>query len=134
MEPPSIFRLFAALVLGWLVPGAGHVLYGRRAKALYFGSLILLAFGVGLWLGDGLVVNTAKFGIYLVAQIWIGGPTLLTLEVMGRQRITHDIPFLDAGLLFTAVAGLLNLVVLVDLFETHLKERDAAKPAPSSAA
>jgi hypothetical protein len=125
-----MIRLLSALALGWLVPGAGHVLYGRRAKAAYFAVLLLATFFVGLWLGDGACVNVTKFGIYLVAQIWMGAPTLLTLHATRFDRITHDIPFLDAGLLFTAIAGLLNLVVLVDLIEIHLKEREARAVAP----
>lgn len=125
-----MIRLLAAIVLGWLIPGAGHVLYGRRAKAAYFAFLLSLTFFVGLWLGDGACVNGTKFGIYLIAQIWIGAPTLLTLQATRFDRITHDIPFLDAGLLFTAIAGLLNLVVLVDLVEIHLKERETRQVAP----
>lgn len=124
-----MFRLIFALVLGWLLPGAGHTLYGRHAKAAYFGVLILATFAVGLWLGDGLCVNTAKFGIYLIAQIWIGAPTLITLQATRFDRIVDDVPYLDSGLLFTAIAGLLNLVVLVDLVEIHLKEREAADAA-----
>ena len=120
-------RLLSALVLGWLIPGAGHFLYGRKAKAIYFGVLILLAFAVGMWLGEGCVVHSVKFGLYLIAQIWVGGPTLLALDLTKFERITGDIPYLDVGLLFTAVAGLLNIVVLVDLYETHLRDRDAAK-------
>lgn len=133
MNPPSTARIGLALALGWLVPGAGHVLFGRKAKAVYFGVLILILFVIGFWLGDERVVSANRYGLYLLAQIWVGGPTLLALVATQHLRVTYDIHFHDAGLLFTAVAGLLNLVVLVDLYEIYLRERgeqDAAtRPA-----
>jgi hypothetical protein len=132
MDRPSNLRLLLALALGWLLPGAGHALYGRRDKALYFGVLILLAFAIGLWLGEGKVVSVDRYGLYLLAQIWLGGPTLIALAATRDTRITAGVEFLDAGLLFTAAAGLLNVVVLVDLYELHLRRREPAAPAGAS--
>ena len=126
-------KIALGLLLGWLVPGLGHAGYGRRDKALVYFVLLTLAFVVGLWLGEWRDVNSQKFPLYLIAQIWIGGPTLLALLLTGDLRITSDIAGLDPGLLFTAVAGLLNIVVMVDLYEIHLKLRDgdvaSAEPA-----
>lgn len=120
------------LLLAWLVPGLGHLRYGLRGKAVLYFVTLSLAFVVGLWLGEWRDVHAGKFPLYLLAQIWLGGPTLLALLTTSDLRITHDIAQLDAGLLFTAVAGLLNVVVLVDLYECHLKLRhaDGAAPAP----
>lgn len=135
MSPPptaSTPRIALALVLGWLLPGLGHALYGRKDKALYFGFLVLAAFAIGLVLGEARVIHAEKFALYLAAQIWNGAPTLLTLALTKNLRIDHDIAGLDLGLLFTSVAGLLNVVVLVDLYEIHLKCR--AQPAAPDAA
>ncbi|MBI4880011.1 MAG: hypothetical protein HY812_10195 [Planctomycetes bacterium] len=121
---PEHARISLALFLGWLVPGLGHYLYGRRAKALFYFSLILFAFVAGMALGEWRDVNMEKFKLYLLAQVWAGGPALAALALTRDLRITADLPFLDAGLLFTAVAGLLNVVVLVDLYEVHLKAKE----------
>ncbi len=140
MNPPpanpetSNSKLALGLLLGWLVPGLGHVVYRRVDKAIYFGVLVLLAFGVGLALGEYRVINVEKFGLYLAAQLWNGLPSLATLFVTKDLRITHDIAGLDVGLLFTSVAGLLNIVVLVDLYEIHLKIRDPAGAAQAAGA
>lgn len=117
-------RIVGALLLTWLLPGTGHLRYGLRAKALLFSANLLVLFAVGIWLGEGRVVHPDRFPLYLLAQIWLGGPTLAVLLLTRDLRITHDIAHLDAGLLFTAVAGLLNLVVLVDLYEHHLRTRE----------
>ena len=126
-------KIALALLLGWLVPGLGHARYGRRDKALVYFVLLMVAFLVGLWLGEWRDVHAQKFPLYLIAQIWLGGPTLLALLLTKDLRITADIAGLDPGLLFTAVAGLLNVVVLVDLYEIHLKLRDGDAGAPEGA-
>jgi hypothetical protein len=129
----SISRILSGLFLGLILPGAGHVLYGRKDKAVYFGVLLLTTFVAGLWLGDWRVVSTERFPLYLLAQCWLGLPVGIALAATSALRITTDIPYLDAGLLYTCVAGLLNLVVLVDLYEIHVKIRTGAA-APSKTA
>src|SRR5262249_56391106 len=44
------WRLALVCVLSWLIPGAGHLLQGRRDKGLVFLVLLPLMFGIGLWL------------------------------------------------------------------------------------
>ncbi|MFH0946317.1 MAG: DUF6677 family protein [Planctomycetota bacterium] len=114
-------RILMGLALTWLVPGLGHYLYGRRSKAVFYFVLITFAFVMGMWLGEWRDVNVQKFSLYLIAQMWNGGSTLVALLLTRDLLITHDIAHLDVGLLYTAVAGLLNVVILVDLYEIHLK-------------
>lgn len=120
-ERTSIGRFLVGLVLAWILPGLGHFYYGRQAKALFFFALLSFVFLLGLWLGDFRDVNVDKFPLYLMAQIWMGGPVLLSLLLTSDLTITQDIAQFDAGLLFTTVAGLLNIVVMVDLYEIHRK-------------
>lgn len=122
-------KILFGLALTWLVPGLGHYLYGRRAKAIFYFVLITFAFVMGLWLGEWRDVSVDRFSLYLIAQLWNGGPTLLALFWTGDLRITHDIAYLDVGLLYTAVAGLLNVVILVDLYEVHLKVKHPERGA-----
>lgn len=120
-------RIVAALALGLLVPGAGHLLIGRRSKAVFYLIAVLGCFLLGLWLADWRCVHVEKYPLYMLAQMWVAGPVMLTVATTHSLRIAQDIAYLDAGLLFTAIAGLLNVVVLVDLYETHLRMRDPAR-------
>jgi TM2 domain-containing membrane protein YozV len=45
-----------AAVLGWLVPGLGHLYQGRRLKGWLFMASILATFFLGWWIGGGRVV------------------------------------------------------------------------------
>lgn len=124
-------KIFLGLILTWLVPGLGHFLYGRRGKATFYCVTILFTFVFGMWLGEWCNVSVEKYSLFLIAQVWNGGPTLIALKLTEGLRATHDIPYLDAGLLYTAVAGLLNVVILVDLYEVHLKVKEANDPSRS---
>lgn len=127
-------RIILGLALTWLVPGLGHQLYGKRGKAAFYSAAILFTFVFGMWLGEWRDVSVERFSLYLIAQCWAGGPTLLALWLTRDLKITHDIAYLDVGLLYTAVAGLLNVVILVDLYEVHLKAKEpAAAPAAARA-
>ena len=120
--------MILSLLLTWLVPGSGHLLLGRGGKgALYF-SLLTFTYLVGLLLADFRCVNAENFGLHLIAEIFYGGATLLALALTADLGLTHAIPFLDAGVLFCAVAGLLNVCVMVDVFETAFP-RPAGAPA-----
>lgn len=125
-------RVSAALALGLILPGAGHLLFGRRGKAALYAACVLGCFFLGLWLAEWRCIHVAKFPLYMLAQMWVAGPTLVFAQATESLRITHDIPYLDAGLLFTAIAGLLNIVVLVDVYETHLQIRNPAANAAAA--
>src|SRR3954462_13212793 len=43
-------RITLVCVLGWLIPGAGHLVQGRRDKGLTFLVTLPLMFAFGLWL------------------------------------------------------------------------------------
>ena len=105
------------VVAAWAVPGLGHLLLGRRAKAAWFGLLILGTFGLGLVLGEGASVSSARYPWHMCGQIGVGLAALLADGLLGRAPQTHTIDRLELGLVYTAVAGILNLVAIVDAYE-----------------
>lgn len=46
----------AAALIGWLVPGLGHIYQGRTGKGILLMVCILTTYFFGLWLGGGRVV------------------------------------------------------------------------------
>jgi len=108
----------AALVFGWIFPGAGHAYAGQRGKAVLFGVLItgLLVAGFALGQGTNLLPNEWWFA----PQLGAGGPaallTPLSQYLAIRQPIDWASPIREIGTLYTAIAGLLNLLVMMDAY------------------
>jgi len=111
-----IARLLLAMGLGWLVPGLGHVVVGRVDKALYFGVLVIGTFALGVWLGEGASVSPERYPYHWWGQILAGGPALLAERVWGRAPLGRTVDTHEIGTVFTAVAGILNLIVIADAY------------------
>ena len=103
---------------GWVLPGLGHWLVGQRAKALYLGGLILGAFGIGLLLGQGFSVASVKFSYHWWGQLGAAGPALLADRLLGLRAQTETIDRLELGVVFTTVAGIMNVVAIVDAYSS----------------
>jgi len=113
------FKGIVAALLGWAVPGLGHLWLGDRARGLIFFFLLLTLFLGGLGLngqvyrpggGDPLTtlasVGALGIGVPCVAA-WVGGWGTGAFEA----------PYFEYGSTFTLVAGLLNLLVALDAFD-----------------
>jgi hypothetical protein len=119
-----------AAVLAWAIPGAGHFYAGHPAKG--GGALVFLLglFVWGLFLSGGEAVsldNTVGHPYAFLAQAGAGSPTAVGLiyshRVLKRPVRAEDRagpeysrghPDRDTGLLFTMIAGLLNLLLIHD--------------------
>ncbi len=117
-----------ALVLGWLVPGAGHAYAGRWGKAVLFAVLITGLLVAGLALGDWSNIDhqnpDGSLRLWYVAQVCAGGPTLVLTPIsehlaeggFGAGPVDYADPHREMGTLYTAVAGFLNLLVMMDAY------------------
>jgi hypothetical protein len=103
-----------AAFLGWLVPGLGHVSLGRPGKGLYYFVVIGGAYAFGLRLTEGLGVSYERHPVWLAAQAWLAGPTVLAAWLTRDLEVVRRIPLFDVGQLYLAVASLLNLVAIAD--------------------
>jgi len=108
----------AALVLAWAIPGAGHAYGGRWGKAgLFFGCIVGLLIA-GMILGGGTVFSQHE--LWYAAQVWAGGPTIALTPISRYLSVHEGIDYADrlreTGTLYTAVAGFLNLLVMMDAY------------------
>ena len=119
--PPPIVALST-----WIVPGAGYWLIGQRSRALTVGITIIVLFILGLVIGGVRVVdvpagvltspvNAVSQKPWFVGQILAGPMTLIA------SSIGHDEAYFashsrvnEIGTLYTAVAGMLNLLAIID--------------------
>ncbi len=107
---------FFAVLLSWLLPGAGHLYAGYRTKGLFLGALVLGTFIAGVILGQGCDIDRQRFPYYFLATIFLGLPTLIGGVATEGIRVDESVDprLLEVGLLFVAVAGLMNLLVMID--------------------
>jgi hypothetical protein len=130
--PPP--RAFAACLIGWLVPGAGHLYLGRVGKGLVFLGAIGAMFALGVAMDARLQTN---FGLddplsalWSLAQMAVGLPYFVVRYLLGPWLAPHlgwvlgdgaiQSPTYEYGNTFTAVGGLLNIMVVLDAFDTAL--------------
>ena len=111
------------LVLAWLVPGAGHLYLGQKAKGIYYCVLVTTTFVLGLFLADFCNVSIDRFPWHYIGEIFYGSATLIVQALTVNLQIGEFNRFLDYGTLITTIAGLLNIVVMVDFYETWAKKQ-----------
>jgi hypothetical protein len=115
-DSPSRVSPTLALLAGWLVPGAGHLLLGKYIRATLLMASILGMFAIGIAL-QGKVYNP-NIGEPLDMLGFAGdlGSGILygIARVLGWGQAPVLIAVADYGTKFIVVAGLLNIVAAVD--------------------
>jgi hypothetical protein len=129
--PAPLRSPITTCLVAWLLPGAGHLLLGRRGRAAIVFCTVGLCFAVGLLMrgpffeptstGDllsrliqygGFVGDLANGLFYLVAA-WLGyGPP---------PSAGHNA---DYGSKFLVCAGLLNILAIVDAYEIATRQKE----------
>lgn len=130
------------VALGWLVPGLGHIAQGRKVRGLVVFVLLVGLFAAGTLLADGSNLSRERHVFYWGGQFLIGLPAIVSELVWGKLRVDHDIAYVDVGLVFACVAGMLNVLAMIDVYayrEAKLlglplkSSGEHAKPAAASA-
>jgi hypothetical protein len=107
------------LLAAWLVPGLGHLLLGRRARAVLFAALVLTAVVIGVqlegklcWFASGEPLTN----LCTLASMGMGVPYFIlhfrlgyTGEVLSRGY--------EYGFAFLLTAGLMNLLLVIDVWD-----------------
>jgi hypothetical protein len=115
----------AALLLAWAIPGAGHAYAGRWGKAALFFGCIVGLLAAGMIIGGGTVIvhrdTQGHLELWWIAQMGAGGPTL-ALTPISEELARRGGPeiyanrFREVGTLYAAVAGFLNVLVMMDAY------------------
>jgi hypothetical protein len=115
-------RLALVCALAWLVPGAGHLLLGRRQKGLIFLVMLPVMFLVGLWL-DGrlfpLELSDPLVFLGAIANRGIGLPYILARMADAGAGTVTAVSY-EYGNTFLMTAGLLNFLVILDAFDVAM--------------
>jgi hypothetical protein len=114
--------LVLLVLASWAVPGAGHLWLGRRSKGLIFLVAIPLMFAIGL-ASKGRIfpfdMSEPLVGLAAIADFGIGlvyfASGALGYGIGDVRAVTYEY-----GNTFLIVAGLLNLLVVIDAYDVAL--------------
>jgi len=106
----------------WVIPGAGHLWLGRRAKGLIFLVALPMMFAIGLAIHGRLFPFDAReplVALAALADLGIGAPYLVA-STLGYGHGDVTAATYEHGNAYVIVAGLLNLLVLIDVCDIAL--------------
>jgi hypothetical protein len=89
--------VYLPLIVGWLVPGAGHFLVRKWGR----GALLALA-----------IVSMFVLGLAMQGKVYSGAHDILDILGLGADSV--QVTTADYGTRFIVVAGLLNVIAAVD--------------------
>src|SRR6202041_4030925 len=107
---------YMALIAGWLVPGAGHLMLKRWGRGVLVLASITCMFVLGIMMGARLYApNTADL-LDMLGFLGDLGAGLLYMvgHLLGLGQAPVQVVTADYGAKFVVVAGLLNLISAVD--------------------
>jgi hypothetical protein len=118
-RPASSTSKYLICAAAWAVPGAGHLWLGRRQKGVTLLVTLTLMFAAGLWL-EGRIFpfefSQPLVALAAFADLGIGLPYFVAkLLGYGGGRVVA-ITY-EYGNAFGIVAGLLNMLAVLDAFD-----------------
>jgi hypothetical protein len=107
--------VYLPLIVGWLVPGAGHFLLKKWGRGALLAASILGMFAIGLALKGQLYGNFKDILEMLGLAGDLGTGLLYVVgRLMGWGSNLVQVTTADWGSRFIVVAGLLNVIAAVD--------------------
>jgi hypothetical protein len=121
-EQTSSSSLVLLCVAAWAIPGAGHLWLGRRAKGLILLVALPLMFIIGLAIQGRLFPLELSWSdplVCLAAFADLGiGLSYFVASALGYGAGEVRAVTYEYGNAFLIVAGLLNLLVVIDAYDT----------------
>jgi hypothetical protein len=117
-EQSAIYTYLICLA-AWAIPGAGHLLLGRVQKGVTFLITLTLMFAFGLWLQGRLFpieLSQPLVALAALADLGIGIPFFVA-RAMGAGAGRVVALTYEYGNAFLIVAGLMNMLVVLDAFD-----------------
>jgi hypothetical protein len=118
-RPRSASLTYLICALAWAIPGGGHLWLGRREKGIIFLLALPAMFAIGLWLEGRMFpfeLTQPLVALAAFADIGIGLPYFIA-KIMGAGQGRVIAITYEYGNAFLIVAGLLNMLVVLDAFD-----------------
>ncbi|MBB6429985.1 TM2 domain-containing protein [Algisphaera agarilytica] len=143
---PSAKWNFAAAFLGWLLPGLGHFVLGQPQRAVVLAVTIGSLWLSGLLIGGISVIDRNDHPAWFLGQMLIA-PSFAANQYRVKLVREHDGTFdpednppfepafaraQEQGTLFTSLAGLLNLLAIIDVLYRDPRDGRDAPASPQT--
>jgi hypothetical protein len=123
--PPVTTLSVVAPAIGWLIPGAGHLIQKRWIRGLLLMASIVIMFVLGLAMqgrvyrpNGGDILDILGF----VGDVGAGGLYILTRAMdLGQGAVAHATA--DYGTKYIIVAGLLNFISVADAYHIAIGKK-----------
>lgn len=116
---PRSINAYLVCAAAWAVPGAGHLWQGRTQKGLVFLIVLPLMFATGLWLEGRIFpfeLSQPLVALAAFADLGIGLPYFVA-KMLGQGSGRVVAITYEYGNTFAIVAGLLNMLVVLDAYD-----------------
>ncbi len=161
-EPAATRSPWIPCLAAWLLPGAGHLLLGRVAQGVVFAAVVVASFAMGVSLEGTVYASDPEAPLSRLAtlanlgagplDVWArmetdGGLTYTIpdsrVDAKGREQTLRRLREKVAsqthayGRTFLLTAGLMNLLLVLDVFDHCIGRKGSAArrrdPAPEAA-
>ena len=106
--------LFLVALLGWWIPGGGHLLIGRVKHAIIIFVSVSLAFLLGIYIASIAVLDPVNDVLWYWAQILNSPLVILLARIAQNNQLVCFARPREIGQIYTAVAGMLNLLAIIN--------------------
>lgn len=129
--PAPLRSSYLIILAGWLIPGAGHFLLGKRGRGMMLCASVIIAFVIGVAMrgplfqpsgGADVLSRLIQYGGFL-GDLAVGIPYLLA-SWLGYAPPDVAGHVADYGSKFIVAAGLLNILALVDAYEINTRQKN----------
>ncbi len=118
-RPYSTPNICVAAVIGWLIPGGGHWFLGLRGRGTAMFIAVLSTYLIGLILGSIYVIGPKVSIFACVCQLFSGLPGIISSLMRNPNMPEFYGRCVDLGLVYTGIAGGLNLLCILDIIGRH---------------
>ncbi|TDI34437.1 MAG: hypothetical protein E2P02_30325 [Acidobacteria bacterium] len=120
------FAAIPACLSAWLVPGLGHFMIGKRHRGIIFFAVVVALFTLGIRLeGELFELDTGELLTLLagLAEMGVGLPYFI-IKMMKLGGGTVTAVTYEYGYTFCIVAGLLNMLIVLDVYDILVGRKD----------
>lgn len=132
------WRLPAVGLLSWLLPGVGHLVIGERTRGIILLATITLTFWTGIAVGGVKnTVNPQERSLWFLGQVCAGIHPMIAIawsrqiEIPTGADLSRWISYgqtEEVGVVYTTIAGMLNILVIFDVLSRAERGPTVAAP------